>query len=76
MNKQSIFCGIVTICEKVEAGTITTRGHVRTAEQVADVLMKPLSPSRISCLCDKLGMITKYAPARGGVLEYYYILEY
>ncbi|KAK9062929.1 hypothetical protein SSX86_003558 [Deinandra increscens subsp. villosa] len=48
--------------EKLEDGTIATP-HVRSGEQLADVFTKALPGSRISYICNKLGMINIYAPA-------------
>lgn len=48
--------------EKLEDGTISTP-FVRTGNQLADVFTKALPGSRISFICNKLGMINIYAPA-------------
>ncbi|KAJ9568575.1 LOW QUALITY PROTEIN: hypothetical protein OSB04_004541 [Centaurea solstitialis] len=48
--------------EKLEDGTISTP-FVRTGSQLADVFTKALPGSRVSSICNKLGMINIYAPA-------------
>ncbi|KAJ9538575.1 hypothetical protein OSB04_031308 [Centaurea solstitialis] len=48
--------------EKLEDGTILTP-FVRTCSQLADVFTKALPGSRVSSICNKLGMINIYAPA-------------
>jgi hypothetical protein len=47
--------------EKLEDGTIST-SFVRTGSQLADVFTKALPGSRVSSICNKLGMINIYAP--------------
>ncbi|KAJ9535088.1 hypothetical protein OSB04_un001836 [Centaurea solstitialis] len=48
--------------EKLEDGTISTP-HIKTGSQLADVFTKALPGSRITNICNKLGMINIYAPA-------------
>ncbi|KAJ9544458.1 hypothetical protein OSB04_024165 [Centaurea solstitialis] len=48
--------------EKIKDGTIST-SFVRTGSQLADVFTKALPGSRVSSICNKLGMINIYAPA-------------
>ncbi|GKB38299.1 hypothetical protein Tco_0883241 [Tanacetum coccineum] len=50
--------------EKLEDGTITTP-HVRTEDQLADVLTKAFPGTRINSICNKLGMINIYAQLEG-----------
>ena len=50
--------------EKLEDGTITTP-HIRTENQLADVLTKALPGTRINSICNKLGMINIYAQLEG-----------
>ncbi|KAJ9548762.1 hypothetical protein OSB04_021305 [Centaurea solstitialis] len=50
------------IREKLEDGTISTP-FVRTGGQLADVFTKALPGSRVSSICNKLGMFNIYAPA-------------
>ncbi|KAJ9553858.1 hypothetical protein OSB04_017903 [Centaurea solstitialis] len=48
--------------EKLEDGTISTP-FVRTGSQLDDVFTKALPGSRVSSICNKLGMFNIYAPA-------------
>ena len=54
--------------EKLEDGTIATP-FVQIGSPLADVFPKALPGSRVSSICNKLGMINIYAPTWGGVLE-------
>ena len=47
--------------EKIQLGLIST-GYVKMGEQLCDIFTKALSGDRVSCLCNKLGMIDIYAP--------------
>ena len=50
------------IREKIQDGLVST-GYVKTGEQLGDILTKSLNGTRISYLCNKLGMIDIFAPA-------------
>lgn len=50
------------IREKIQDGLVST-GYVKTGEQLGDILTKALNGTRISYLCNKLGMIDIFAPA-------------
>ena len=50
------------IREKIQDGLVST-GYVKTEEQLGDILTKALNGTRISYLCNKLGMIDIFAPA-------------
>ena len=47
--------------EKIQLGLIST-GYVKIGEQLGDIFTKPLNGDRVSCLCNKLGMINIYTP--------------
>ena len=47
--------------EKIQLRLISI-GYVKTGEQLGDIFTKPLGGDRVSCLCNKLGMINIYAP--------------
>ena len=49
------------ILEKIQLGLISI-GYGKTGEQLGDIFTKPLSGDRVNYLCNKLGMITIYAP--------------
>ena len=53
--------------EKIQLGLIST-GYVKTGEQLGDIFTTALSGDRVSYVYNKLGMISIYAPTRGGVL--------
>ncbi|KAK4260610.1 hypothetical protein QN277_003703 [Acacia crassicarpa] len=50
------------IKEKIEAGTMTL-SHIRSANQIADILTKPLGRAKFEVFRSKLGMIDIYSPA-------------
>ena len=50
------------IKEKIEAG-IMTLSHIRSANQIADILTKPLGRTKFEVFRGKLGMIDIYSPA-------------
>ena len=50
------------IREKIQDGLVST-GYVKTGEQLGDILTKALNGTRISYLCNKLGMIDIFASA-------------
>lgn len=50
------------IREKIKQNLLST-DHVRSEDQLADILTKPLNDPRINHICDKLGMLNIYAPA-------------
>lgn len=47
--------------EKVRGGDVRLV-HTRSEEQLADIFTKPLRRSRISYICNKLGLFDMYAP--------------
>ena len=47
--------------EKIQQGLIST-GFVKTGEQLGDLFTKALTGTRVSYLCNKLGMINIFAP--------------
>ncbi|GAB2282554.1 hypothetical protein Dimus_039553 [Dionaea muscipula] len=47
--------------EKLQDGDIVLN-HVKTKDQLGDILTKPLVGNRVKFLCNKLGMINIYAP--------------
>ncbi|KAK4269918.1 hypothetical protein QN277_023014 [Acacia crassicarpa] len=49
------------ICDKIKENVIST-GHVRSNDQLANLLTKALNGTRVDYLCNKLGMINIYAP--------------
>jgi len=51
----------------MEDKIIVTR-YVSSANQLVDLLTKPLGGSQVWFICDKLGMYDVYALAWGGVL--------
>ena len=54
--------------EKIQLGLISPR-YVKTREQLGNIFTKALNGDWVSYLCNKLGMITIYAPTlRGSVI--------
>ncbi|KAK4261085.1 hypothetical protein QN277_004134 [Acacia crassicarpa] len=47
--------------DKIKENFIST-GHVRSSDQLGDLLTKALNGTRVDYLCNKLGMINIYAP--------------
>ena len=47
--------------DKLQENFIST-GHVRSSDQLGDLLTKALDGNRVNYLCNKLGMIDIYAP--------------
>ena len=47
--------------DKIKENSIST-GHVRSSDQLADLLTKALNGTRVDYLCNKLGLINIYAP--------------
>jgi hypothetical protein len=53
------------ICDMVHRGAVKLQ-YVGTYEQVADVLTKPLSRVKFEYFRDKLGIVRKDLPRKGG----------
>ena len=47
--------------DKIKENFIST-GHVRSSDQLADLLTKALNGTRVDYLCNKLGLVNIYAP--------------
>ena len=52
---------------KIKLGLISI-GYVKTGERLGDIFTKPLSEDRVSCLCNKLGMINLCFNLKGSVI--------
>jgi hypothetical protein len=52
------------ICDMVQRGALKLQ-YIRTDEQVADVLTKPLSRVKFEYFRDKLGIVRKDLPRKG-----------
>ena len=57
------------IRDEIKRGTVAT-SHVRTTEQLADLLTKALGRQQFTYLLGKLGVCDLHAPTWGGVLRY------
>ncbi|XP_022568279.2 uncharacterized protein LOC111211462 [Brassica napus] len=57
-----------TVCEKLDKGLMKTL-HVRTEDQVADILTKPLFPHQFEHLKSKTSLINTYSSSLGDLLE-------
>ena len=62
------------IREKIASGCMTT-SFVNYNDQLADIFTKSLRGIRIKYICDKLDTFYLYAPARGGVLRFSFLIH-
>jgi len=60
-----------SVRERLDKGLIRML-HVRTEDQVADILTKPLFPHQFSYLMSKMSLHNIFASSSGGLLEYIY----
>ena len=62
------------IREKIASGCMTI-SFVNSNDQLADIFTKSLRGPRMKYICDKLGAFDLYAPARGRVLRFNFLIH-